>query len=134
MSILDQAKEAFEKFGGPQKYHALSTMIEQQGGMHALIEKFQQGGLRGTVGSWISNRQNLPISADQVQKVLGSEAVRKYAEKLGVDPAQAAQQIANILPKVVDKLTPNGQVPPEATLQSAFQNLLSTTKGDEHAA
>ena len=133
MSILDQAKDAYEKFGGPQKYHALSAMIEQQGGMHALIDKFHQGGLRGTITSWISRGQNLPISADQIQKVLGSEAVKKYADKLGVDPAQAAQQIAHVLPRVVDKLTPNGQVPSEATLQSAFQNLLST-KGDEHAA
>jgi uncharacterized protein YidB (DUF937 family) len=54
--------------------------------------------------------ENQPISPDQIQKVLGSDQVNALAAKLGVDPVQASHFLAEYLPKVVDKLTPEGKV------------------------
>ena len=81
------------------------------GGLGGLVGKFEQAGLGHVVGSWIGNGQNLPISADQLKSVLGSDAVASIAQKLGVDPNTALGQISQMLPGLVDKMTPNGQAP-----------------------
>jgi len=82
-----------------------------QGGLSGLIDKFNQAGLGEVIRSWIGSGQNLPISAEQLQAVLGSDTVRQIAAQLGVDPQQAAAQLAGLLPGLVDQLTPQGAVP-----------------------
>lgn len=81
------------------------------GGLGGLVGKFEQAGLGNVVSSWIGSGQNLPISADQLQSVLGSDAVSSIAAKLGINPADAMGQLSTMLPGLVDKLTPNGQAP-----------------------
>jgi uncharacterized protein YidB (DUF937 family) len=81
------------------------------GGLGGLVGKFEQAGLGNVVSSWIGSGQNLPISADQLQSVLGSDAVAGIAAKLGINPADAMGQLSTLLPGLVDKLTPNGQAP-----------------------
>jgi uncharacterized protein YidB (DUF937 family) len=68
--------------------------------------------------------ENQAISADQIQKVLGSDQVKALAAKLGVDPVQASHFLAEYLPKVVDKLTPEGKVDPTADHQQHLANLI----------
>ncbi len=81
------------------------------GGLGGLVGKFEQAGLGNVVSSWIGSGQNLPISADQLQSVLGSDAVAGIAAKLGINPADAMGQLSTMLPGLVDKLTPNGAAP-----------------------
>jgi len=81
------------------------------GGLGGLIGKFQQGGLGDVVGSWVGTGQNLPVSPDQLHNVLGSDIVSQIAAQLGVSPGDAAGQLSQLLPEVVDKLTPQGEVP-----------------------
>jgi uncharacterized protein YidB (DUF937 family) len=83
----------------------------EHGGLGGLVGKFEQAGLGNVVSSWIGSGQNLPISADQLQNVLGSDAVSGIAAKLGVNPTDALGQLSSMLPGLVDKLTPNGQAP-----------------------
>lgn len=83
----------------------------EAGGLDGLLEKFKQAGMADQVNSWIGNGQNLPISAEQISQILGSDVVRNIAAKLGIDPDQAAQQLSALLPGLIDKLTPNGQTP-----------------------
>ena len=83
----------------------------EAGGLDGLVEKFKQAGMADQVNSWIGNGQNLPISAEQISQILGSDVVRTVAAKLGIDPDQAAQQLSALLPGLIDKLTPNGQTP-----------------------
>lgn len=84
-----------------------------QGGLPGLVEKFNQAGLGETVQSWIGSGSNLPISAEQLQAVLGSDALAGIAAKLGVDPVQASGALAQLLPGLVDQLTPQGSAPAE---------------------
>ena len=83
----------------------------EAGGLDGLVEKFKQAGMADQVNSWIGNGQNLPISAEQVSQILGSDVVRTVAAKLGIDPDQAAQQLSALLPGLIDKLTPHGEMP-----------------------
>lgn len=88
----------------------------QTGGLSGLIQSFEKAGLGETVKSWISNGQNLPISAAQIESVLGNEQVSAFAGKLGIDPGQAAGKLAEFLPQVIDKLTPGGEIPASGDL------------------
>ncbi len=83
----------------------------QTGGLGGLVQSFQQGGLGDVVKSWVSTGQNLPISAEQIQAVLGGGQLQNIAAQLGMSTEQASGGLADLLPQVVDKLTPNGQLP-----------------------
>ena len=102
----------------------LSAVLAQNGGVQGLMSKFSQGGLGGVFSSWVGTGENQPVSPSQVQSVLGSEQVQALAAKLGIDPAMASGLLAQYLPKVVDKLTPAGQVDPNADHQQGLAALL----------
>ena len=120
MSLLDDVlKEVGGAAGAPADAHKslaseLLGMVSGGGmskGLGGLVDMFNQKGLGDVVNSWVSTGRNLPISADQVQAVLGSAQVQALAAKAGIDPAKASAVIAQILPHLVDKATPNGQMP-----------------------
>lgn len=81
------------------------------GGLGDLLGKFQQGGLGDVASSWVGKGENLPISAEQLQSVLGSDMVASIAAQLGMSQGDTASQLSQLLPEVVDRVTPNGQVP-----------------------
>lgn len=81
------------------------------GGLQQLMAGFQKAGLGDIAASWIGKGQNLPISADQLQKVMGASALGNLATQAGLAPADAASQLTSLLPNLVDKLTPDGALP-----------------------
>jgi uncharacterized protein YidB (DUF937 family) len=83
----------------------------ETGGLQGLIEKFQTGGLGEIVSSWIGTGANRPVSADQIVNALGSEKVKELALQAGIPENQVSDSLASLLPRIVDQLTPNGQVP-----------------------
>ena len=95
----------------------------QTGGIQGLITAFEQNGLGHVIGSWVGTGQNLPISADQLQSVLGNEQVQAIAQKLGLSTQDIASHLAQILPQVVDHVTPTGEVPQGDAVQSAIGSL-----------
>jgi uncharacterized protein YidB (DUF937 family) len=96
----------------------------QSGGLGGLLQSFQQGGLGDVVNSWVSTGQNLPISPEQIQSVLGGGKLQEIAAQLGVSTEQASGSLADLLPQVVDKLTPNGQVPESGDLLAQGLDML----------
>jgi uncharacterized protein YidB (DUF937 family) len=102
----------------------LGGLLAQSGGLQGLANKFSQSGQGGAFSSWVGMGENQPISSNQIQSVLGSEQVKALAAKMGVDPTQASQFLAEYLPKVVDKLTPEGKVDPTADHQQGLANML----------
>ncbi len=102
----------------------LGGLLTQSGGLQGLANKFFQGGQGSAFSSWVGMGENQAISPDQIQKVLGSELVSALAAKIGVDPAQASHFLAEYLPKIVDKLTPQGKLDPTADHQQGLANLL----------
>ena len=89
----------------------MHMLTSQPGGLPGLIQTFHEKGLGGVVNSWVRTGQNLPISAEQIKGVLGSEQVQQFATKVGISPDVASSKLAELLPVVVDKLTPDGKVP-----------------------
>lgn len=90
---------------------ALSLLGGQGGGLNGLVQAFSKQGLGDVVNSWVGTGQNLPISPDQISKVLGSQQVSQFASQAGLAPEAAGSTLASLLPTLVDKLTPDGQIP-----------------------
>jgi len=85
-----------------------------QGGLRAIVAKLEQAGLGEQVKSWIGNGQNLPISADQLRQVLGSDTVRQLAAKYNIPVDQLSAVLAHQLPVAIDHASPDGKLPHSA--------------------
>jgi uncharacterized protein YidB (DUF937 family) len=83
----------------------------QGGTLNAIVAKLQQAGLGDQVKSWIGTGQNLPITADQLKQVLGSDVVRQLAAKYNIPIDQVAEVLSHQLPVAVDKASPDGKLP-----------------------
>ena len=81
------------------------------GGLGGLVERFRQGGLDDIINSWIGTGANKPISAHQLHDALGSETVGDLSRETGMPRDDLLSQLSQVLPGVVDKLTPRGQLP-----------------------
>ncbi len=89
----------------------VSMIQNRPGGLGGLLQSFQQGGLGHVFQSWIGTGANLPISPDQLRNTLGNDWLTKIAQATGLPPDQVQQHLAQLLPQIVDHLTPNGQMP-----------------------
>jgi uncharacterized protein YidB (DUF937 family) len=90
---------------------AAMAMVQQQGGVTGLLDKLRQSGLGQHADSWVAGGPNLPVTGDQLHQALGSGALSGIAAKLGIPVQQAGSSMAQILPELINQLTPNGQVP-----------------------
>jgi uncharacterized protein YidB (DUF937 family) len=104
MTFIDSNPDANSHTG------LISSLLSQSGGISGLIQGFQKQGLSAVMQSWIGTGQNLPITAAQIATVVGPENLKNIAAKFGMTPEQAQQKLSTLLPQVVDKLTPNGQL------------------------
>ncbi len=91
------------------------------GGLGGLVGALTQGGLGDAASSWVGKGENLPVSADQIQSALGSGAgggiLAQLAQSAGLSQGDAASGLSQLLPGLVDKLTPDGQIPQQGTLE-----------------
>lgn len=122
MGLLDDVMNQFAAASGrpiEPGHHSLARELLGMlaptgisGGLANIVNLCHQRGLGDVVNSWISTGQNLPISADQVRTILGSSEMRSLAARAGIDPDAATAAIAQLLPLLVDKATPDGKIPP----------------------
>jgi uncharacterized protein YidB (DUF937 family) len=98
----------------PQILSAITGMLSNdggQGGLGGLVGKFQQAGLGDAIGSWIGTGANQAVTGDQLGQVLGSDALSGLAQKMGLNTNEASGVLAQILPELVNHMTPDGQAP-----------------------
>ncbi len=132
MGLLDQIVKglAGKLLGGGEGSHnplldvALGLLTNPQtGGLEGLLETFKSKGLNDTVSSWVSTGKNLPISGNQIQDVLGSDLIQQFAKKLGASNHDVSGGLANLLPDLIDKLTPTGQLPEKDVFEQGLKKL-----------
>lgn len=88
------------------------------GGLGGLLSQFQQSGLGDVMKSWIGTGQNQPISPNQLGSALGPTIIKVLAQKTGMSEQDITSQLSQVLPGVVDKLTPNGRLPTQSDLMN----------------
>ena len=86
-------------------------LLQQNGGIAGVLDKFRQGGYADQADSWQSAGQNMPLSGNALQEVLGSGTIGQIAGQLGMSHSDAAGGLAQVLPQLIDQFTPNGKVP-----------------------
>ncbi|HAJ47026.1 MAG TPA: hypothetical protein DCL54_10645 [Alphaproteobacteria bacterium] len=142
MNLNDLMKMGMSALGGGQQTQgglspdALGGLLNQVlgaqgGGLNGLIDKFNQAGMGEMIKAWVSTGPNPEISADQLRNVLGNDTVGAMAKQLGIDPSAAMGQLSAILPGLVDKMTPDGVVPPQTDLQGQLGGLLGQLLGGQ---
>ncbi|CAM3862228.1 YidB family protein [Roseateles saccharophilus] len=118
-SVLGAATQALggqQQGGGPDWAGLISGLLANgsaQGGLAGLLQQLEAGGLGQQVQSWISTGGNLPVSGDQLSAALGGAGglLGQLAQQAGVSHAEAGQQLSQLLPQIIDHLTPGGQLP-----------------------
>jgi uncharacterized protein YidB (DUF937 family) len=88
---------AFETFGNSE-------------GLSRLVSSADSLGLEHIVSSWVGTGSNQPVSADQVQRVVGQDRINQFATRVGIPSAVTSAALAHILPVLVDRLTPHGKL------------------------
>lgn len=135
MGLLDGIAKQFltNLSGGEGKNPLLDIALgllanPQTGGLQGLMETFRNKGMADTLSSWISTGENQPISAGQILNVLGQNQIRRMANEAGISQEEAASGLADLLPQVIDKLTPNGKLPDGNLLEEAFKMFQGKTQ------
>ena len=102
---------------------SIMGLIERAGGLPALLQQLKDSGLADQVSSWIGNGENQPVSGDQIKDALGEETIQQVAQQAGIAPEHAATGLAQLLPQIINQLTPGGELPQGELLQQGL-NLL----------
>lgn len=79
-------------------------------GLQDIVRRFTGAGQGDAANSWVGTGQNLPVSPDQVGQALGPDKVAEIARRFGLSGADARGMLAQVLPQVVDRMTPNGKI------------------------
>jgi uncharacterized protein YidB (DUF937 family) len=91
------------------------------GGLGGLLNKLQQGGLGNAANSWVGSGQNQPASPGQLGSALGPNILKTLAQQSGLSEDELTKQLSQVLPGLVDKLTPNGRLPTMAELSNMME-------------
>ena len=131
MGLLDNLENAAtgKVLGGnsnPLVAGILQMIQNQPGGLQGLVQSFHEKGLGGLMNSWVSTGPNPPMTTDQVHQTLGGDKVKELAAAAGISPDIASSAIAQLLPGIVDSLTPNGQVPEHNAVMDIASSLLKS--------
>ncbi|MBS0248745.1 MAG: DUF937 domain-containing protein [Proteobacteria bacterium] len=119
MSLFDAlggvVKGVLQQEGGQLEGALLSqvlgnTNLGDLGDLGGLVQKLQTGGLGAEVASWLGNGSNMPVTADQLQAALGNSHVQDIARSMGIPVDTLLPALAQQLPALIDKLSPNGQL------------------------
>jgi uncharacterized protein YidB (DUF937 family) len=97
--------------GQPDLMKIVMTLIQNAGGIEGLMAKLQQGGLAEAASSWVSTGQNLPVSGQQLEGALGSDLLGPLAQQMGMGQGDLAGSLSQMLPQLIDTMSPQGQLP-----------------------
>ncbi len=122
MSLFDSlASAALGQLGGggglmeialknPELLKVASSVLSGQGGLQGVLDKFTQAGHGTAVQSWLGSGENHAITGDHVSQALGGDMIGDLAAKAGVSGGDMSGILAQVLPMLIDKMSPDGQV------------------------
>ena len=115
--------------GGSDKEKLVKTLLPvviallANGGLKKIIDAMNKQGMEKQANSWVGDGENLPITADQATKVVGESQIKDISEKIGLPEDETAKLVAEALPQVVDKASPEGKEPADAEVDKTLDSL-----------
>jgi len=138
MGILDAVMKNPEMMGDVAKFAMENPEIAKaamsmfsasegaEGGLGDIVSSLQSGGLGDAVSSWLGSGTNEAIDPSKLSEALGSDRMSKFAEQAGVSGSEASALLAGVLPQLVDKLSPDGNLPDVGSLDGMIGGLLGS--------
>lgn len=138
MGLLDALLKNPEMMGDVAKFAAdnpeitkaamslLSSSEGSGGGLADIVDSLQSGGLGDVVESWLGGGDNLAVKPDQLASALGPDKITGFADQAGISGSEAGALLAGLLPQIVDKLSPDGQLPESGGLDSMLEGLIGS--------
>lgn len=138
MGLLDALMKNPEMLGDVAKFAAdnpeiskaaMSLFSSSEGsgrGLDGIVAALQSGGLGDAVTSWLGSGDNKAVAPQDLQAALGDDTIAQFADKAGVSGSEASAVLAGILPQIVDKLSPDGQLPDKSSLDGMLSGLMKS--------
>ena len=82
-----------------------------------LIGKLSAGGVAPQVNSWVGRGPNEPVPPGQLGSALGQNVLAELSQRTGMSQQELLNQLATVLPQIINHLTPNGRIPTLADLE-----------------
>ena len=114
----DDAKAAPAPTPAPQRADVPDGSLI--GGLGGLIEKLTKAGQGPAVNSWVGNGPNTPIPPAQLGPAIGQPTLSDIAARAGISEQELLAQLAQALPGLIDKLTPNGRLPTQQEIARGY--------------
>ena len=120
--------------GGGQSKDLVGSIMgmlgnQQSGGLGGIVEMLKGKGLGDIVSSWVGTGENKPVTPAQLTDALGHDQVQQLADQAGMTKDEAGSQLSQLLPQIIDKLTPDGNVPDASALEKGLSGLKSSLFG-----
>jgi uncharacterized protein YidB (DUF937 family) len=93
------------------------------GGLGGLLEQLQHAGFGEQADSWVSRGANKPIPPDAMTQIFGRDGIEQISQQAGISEDEASRGLSELLPEVVDRSTPDGDVPDAGSLTNSVQDL-----------
>jgi uncharacterized protein YidB (DUF937 family) len=101
----------------------LHKMVRSSGGLHGLIWKLSRSGLGQQAQSWVGTGENQPVTGSQVREAIDARQLKAIADQSGLTPEETSDQLARVLPVVVNQATPQGQLPDNDPFASGLEKV-----------
>ena len=130
MAVFDTLiSDTASRFGlgssaGPLVREILNMVANAPGGIGGFLSKLESAGLRSQMESWLGHPNAAPLSAQDLDRALGSGALSGIANRLGMAETAVKTAVGYTLPKLIGALTPGGRIP--TSLPSEVETFLST--------
>lgn len=93
---------------------AVSKLLASNGGIQGIVSKLSQNGMGQHAQSWVGQGENHPVSGEQIQGALDPKSMHEFSQQTGMPAEQASSHVAQILPHMMDRATPQGEMPAPA--------------------
>jgi uncharacterized protein YidB (DUF937 family) len=96
----------------------LIAKLVKSGGLSRMVSGAQASGLSAQADSWVGTGANAPVSGQEVRGIVGEDTVSQFAQQAGISDDEAVDVLAQVVPHVVNGLTPDGQLPADDDLDA----------------
>lgn len=105
--------------------------IQKQGGLQGALDKLKGQGLSSQVDDWVSTGpgENASVNPQEVQNLFDDEEVEQVAQQTHAPKQDIYGAISQVLPQIIDSLTPQGEQTSKTEANNDIQNVLNMVSG-----